>query len=130
MTVGDDLLGLAVLLQHLAKEFRGSLFVSSLGDIDFWNFAFMVHRMPQTVRLSADFHEYLIEMPPPMAEAVHLRCSLPSNGKHKYRTEAVPPKTNGLVTSAIASLEVQILDVSKREREANIQQACHLDGYR
>ena len=69
--VGDDLFWLTVALHQFLEEFQRCLAVSTLGDEDLENFAFMVDSTPHVMCLADDFCKDLVEMPLPIRLAAH-----------------------------------------------------------
>ena len=63
------------------------------------------------MRLAVDLHVHLVEMPPPLAEALHPADPLPADVSREHRTEAVPPEPHGLVADTDVALEQQFFDV-------------------
>jgi hypothetical protein len=65
------------------------------------NLAFVIDSPPEIAELAVDLHENLIQMPPPLGIATHLRHPpLPDLGGED-RAEPVPPKPDCLVAMSI-----------------------------
>jgi hypothetical protein len=62
------------------------------GDVALEDFAFMIDRAPQIMRLAVDLHEHLIKMPAPVTEALHPAHPLPPDVRRKQRSEPIPPE--------------------------------------
>jgi hypothetical protein len=86
---------------------------------DLKHLAFVIYRTPEIMRLSINPDEHLVQVPAPLRKRPMIKASFPSRGR-KYRTETVPPVPNRLVTNVDASLEQNILDLSQRQRIADI----------
>lgn len=82
----------------------------------------MIDGAPEIEHLSVDLHVHLVEMPAPVAEALHAADPLPADISSEQRTEPVPPKAHSLMTDIDAALEQQVLDITQRQRIANIHQ--------
>jgi hypothetical protein len=54
----------------------------------------VVDGAPAVMRLAIDFHEHLIMVPAPMAEAPHRTKPLPTNVACKHRTKPVAPEAS------------------------------------
>jgi len=80
------------------------------------------------MRLSIDRDEDLVQVPAPVRKRPMMKASLPDLvGEH--RTEAIPPEPYRLVADVDAPLEQNILDLSQRQRIADIhhhREADHL----
>ena len=119
-SICDDYLGLSVLSHRLLEEFQCGFLVACLGDEAFQDLPFVVHRAPQVVPLAVDLHEHLVEMPLPVARSHPVDPALLDlTGEH--RAKPMPPKSNSFVADIDAALVKQILDVSQREREPNVE---------
>ena len=128
--VGHDFLRLTMSFQRFAQELQSCLFVPLFRDIAFKNLSFVIDRPPQIMRLAVDLHKHLIEVPAPMAEALHTAHSLSPDIRSEHRSKAIPPQPHGLVTNVNSTLEQQILDVPKREREADVHHHDQADDLR
>ena len=64
--VCDDDFRIAVSFHCFPEEFQGCCLVPLLGRIGFQNLAFVIDRPPQVVRLAADLHKDLVQMPAPL----------------------------------------------------------------
>ena len=63
--------------------------------------------------------EYLVQVPAPLRKRPMMKASFSDRGR-KHRTEPVPPKPYRLVADVDAPLEQNILDLSQRQRIADI----------
>lgn len=51
----------------------------------------MINGSPQVMSLDIDLYEHLIDMPAPLAKALHTADPLPLDVGCEYRTEPIPP---------------------------------------
>jgi hypothetical protein len=80
------------------------------------------------MRLSIDPDEHLVQVPALLRKRAMMKASLPDRGRN-HRTEPVPPVPNRLVADVDAPLVQNILDLSQRQRIADIRhhhEADHL----
>ena len=80
----------------------------------------MIDGPPEIVRLAIDFYDHLVEMPSPPAGSHPLDAPLSDLGR-EHRTEPVPPEPHRLVADIDAPLMEQVLDVTKRQRETDVE---------
>ena len=88
----------------------------------------MIYGAPEVMRLSIDPDEHLVQVPTPLRKRPMMKASLPDRGR-KHRTEAIPPEPYCLVADVDAPLEQNILNLSQRQRIADIhhhREADHL----
>lgn len=71
----------------------------------------MVDRPPKVMHLAVDLRVDLVEVPPPVTEALHPVNPLAPDVRCKHRTEPVPPQPHCLVAQAAATLEQQVLHI-------------------
>ena len=64
--IGHDNPGRTIPFHGLLQESQCRLAIPFAGDKHFENFALMINRSPQVMRLTADLHEHLIEVPAPL----------------------------------------------------------------
>ena len=62
--------------------------------------------------LAIDFHEYLIEVPPPTRQRAHSTRPLLANLGGKDRAKTVPPEPDALVAHLDSALVEKILDMA------------------
>ena len=87
----------------------------------FQNLAFMIDGAPKVVRHPVDLHVDLVQMPAPMLASAHpVDPSSPDLGG-KHRAEPLPPEPHRLVADLDASLVREILHISKRQREPDVE---------
>ena len=96
-------------------------------DDRFQDLAFMVDSPPEIAELAVDLHERLIQMPPPLRIAAHVRHPLLSDLSGKHRAELVPPKPNRLMADVDPALGQEILDVAQRQRVLHVHQHRQTD---
>jgi len=120
--IGDDRLRRTVTLQRLLHKPQRRWLVARFSHVAFENFALVIDRTPQVMRLAVDLHVDLIEIPFPMAETAHSAHTLPPNIGRKHRAKTIPPQPHRLVADVNAAFEQQILHVPKRQRETHIHQ--------
>jgi hypothetical protein len=80
------------------------------------------------MRLSIDPNEHLVQVPAPLGKQPMMKASF-SDLIGEHRTEAIPPEPHCLVTDVDAPLEQNILDLSQRQRIADVhhhREADHL----
>jgi len=70
--------------------------------------------------LATDLYDYLVEVPPPVAGFHALDPAIADLGG-EHRAKPMPPETDRLVADINAALVQQVLDVSKRQREPDVQ---------
>src|SRR5271155_4182502 len=82
--VGDDAPGSTILLHDALQKLEGRSLVPLRGDHGFQNLAFVIDSPPEIAELAVDLHKDLIQMPPPLRIAAHMRYPLLSNlgGEH------------------------------------------------
>src|SRR6056297_471711 len=101
------------------KEFQRCLLVPRLRDEALQHLTFVVDGSPEVVPLAVDLYENLVEVPSPVAGFHASDAPLPDLGG-EHRPKPVPPEPNRLVTDLDTTLVQQILDVSERQREADV----------
>src|SRR5665811_1408211 len=86
--------------------------------------------MPIIQLINADgVYTHLVQAPTPVRKRPMLKASLPDLvGEH--RTEAIPPEPYRLVADADAPLEQNILDLSQRQRIADVHHHREADHFR
>jgi hypothetical protein len=119
-TIGDDRIGFAVALQRLLQEAQSRSFVSFPGDVALEYLTFVVDSAPQVMALAIDLYEHLVDVPPPLPEALHSAYPLTPNVSRKQRTEPVPPQTHGFVANVDSALKQQVLDVAQAQRKPDV----------
>jgi len=80
----------------------------------------VIDSAPQVMGLAIDLHEALIDMPPPLSEALHPADPLAPDVGCKHRSEAIPPEPHGLIADVDSALCEQILYIPKRQRKPHI----------
>src|SRR5271157_2174692 len=90
----------------------------------------MVDGAPEIAELAVDLHEGLIQMPPPLRIATHVRHPLLSDLGGEHRAKPVPPKPDGLVADVDPALGQQILDVAQRQRISHVHHHDQTDDLR
>ena len=108
--------GLALALQHFAKESLGSSLVPAFSDQDVQNIAIRIHCSPEVKLLTLNLHEDFINMP-----SVAQSAPLASNRAGVFRSELETPEADGLVGDDDPPFSQQILDISKAERETMVE---------
>ena len=64
----------------------------------------MIDGAPEIAELAVDLHERLIQMPPPLRIAAHVRNASLSDPRGEYRAKPVPPEPDGLVADVDPAL--------------------------
>src|ERR1700722_9638299 len=95
--VGDDALRSDVFLHDPLEKLQRRSLVPLRGDDRFQDLAFMVDGAPEIAELAVDLHERLIQMPPPLDEAAHVRDASLADLGGEHWAKPVPPKSDGLV---------------------------------
>ena len=72
----------------------------------------MIDGAPEVNHLAIQLHVHFVEMPTPVAEALHMGNPAPANVAREHRAEPVPPHSHRLMTQMDAVLEKQIFHVS------------------
>lgn len=62
---------IAVSLHRFSEEFQRRRLVPLFCDVRFQNLPFVVDNAPKLVRLPADLHEDLVEVPAPLLDPAH-----------------------------------------------------------
>ena len=81
----------------------------------------MIDRAPEVVALAVDLHEHLIEMPASIPMSLHRIDAAPSDLGGEMLAEATTPYYDGLMRDVDATFMQRVLDIPKRQREADIQ---------
>ena len=126
--VGYDRSRSAVTLHRALQELQCGPAIPALGRENLKHLAFVIHRSPEIMRLAIDPDENFVEMPAPLRKRAMMNASFPDRGG-EHRTEPVPPVPNRLVADVDAPLKQEILDLSQRQRIADIhhhREADHL----
>src|SRR5271155_2325527 len=113
--VGDDAPRPTIFLHDALEKLQRRSLVPPRGDHRFQNLAFMIDSPPEIAELAVDFHEDLIQMPPPLDETAHARNPLLSDLGREHRAKPVPPKSDGLMADFDPALGQQILNVTQRQ---------------
>ena len=109
------------MLSHcFLEEFHCGLLITRLRDEAFQDFAFMIDGSPKVMLLTVDLDEHLVQMPPPSAGLHALNPSLSDLGS-EHRAEPVPPVSHRFMADIDAAFVQQILDISKGQRETDVQ---------
>ena len=109
-----------MLAHRFLAEFQCGFLVPGLGHEAFQNLTFVIDSAPEVVPLTVDLHEDLVEMPTPVARSQPLDPAF-SYLVCEHRPEPVPPVAHCFVADIDTPLVQQILDVSQREREPNVE---------
>ena len=114
--VGDDLPRSAVSLHDPLEKLQRRSLVPLRSDDRFQNLAFMIDGAPQIDHAPIDFQIDLVKMPDRMRSGTALaqfRCN--------DRPEMIHPASDCFVRNCNSALREQILDVTKAEREPQIE---------
>ena len=87
----------------------------------------MIDDLPEVVRLAVDFHENLVQMPPPDRIGPHRTDTQITDLGGKHRSKLVLPKLDGFLADRDAALVQKILDVAAGERGPDIQRHRQTD---
>ena len=113
--VGDDVPRSAIFLHDPLQKLQRRSLVPLRSDHRFQNLAFVVDCPPETAELAVDLHKVLIQTPPPLDEAAHVRNPPLPDLRCEHRAKPVPPKPDGLMADVDPALGQEIFDVSKRQ---------------
>ena len=89
----------------------------------------MIDGPPKVMSLTVDLDEHLVQMPSPPAGFHPLNPSLSDLGR-KHRTEPVPPVSHRFMADINAAFVQQIFDISKGQRERDVQHHRQADDLR
>src|SRR5208337_3153255 len=78
--------------------------VSLRSDDRFQVLAFVVDSAPEIAELSVDLHKHLVQMPPPLRIAAHVRDPLLADLGGEHRAKPVPPKPDRLMADVDPAL--------------------------
>ena len=116
--IRDDRIRPGVALHQFPEEFQGGLAVSLLRDKGLQHLAFLVHGTPQVMAFAIDFHEHLIEVPPPSRQRAHSTRSLLAHAR-RQRAEVDPQALAGLVLLVQHRAQDEVrLPLARAERHA------------
>jgi hypothetical protein len=108
------------------KKCKAALRSRRFGREDLQHLTFVIYRTPEVMRFSIDPHEDFVQVPTPLRKRPMMKASFPGRGR-KHRAEPVPPVPNRLVADIDAPLEQNILDLSQRQRIADIHRHREAD---
>ncbi len=125
----------AVTLPCALQDLQRGPAIPALGRENLKHLAFVIHRVPQVVRLAVDPDEHFIQMPSPLVmTSMLLNAPLPDlRGEH--RTKPVPPNPHGAQQCATrrsryrSALEQQFFYLSQGQRITDVhhhREADHL----
>ena len=109
-----------LLSYRLFLKLQRSALVSTFTYITFKNFTLVINGPPQVVSLAIDFHEHLVQMPPPATGFHALDAALSDLGREQ-RAEPMPPISHCFMADIDATLMQKILDVPKRQRKPDVE---------
>jgi len=109
-----------VALERLLHEGERCLLVSDLGDVALEDLAPLVDCAPEVMHLAVDLHIHLVEVPFPLAKALHSVHPLAPDIGCKQRAEPVPPMPHRLVADVDPVLGQQILNVPQAQRKPHV----------
>lgn len=80
----------------------------------------MINGTPKVEPFAVDLHEHLVQVPPLLWPGTQPLGSLPSDFGGENRAKPMPLETHGVMTDIDAAFVQQVLDISQREREADV----------
>jgi hypothetical protein len=116
--------------QRFSEEFQRGLLVPSLRDEAFEHLSLVIDGPPEIVLHPVDFHEDLVEMPPPVTERTHRLNPTTADLGSENRPEPIPPEPHRLMRDVDAPLVQQVLDVAQRERTRDLHYHGQADDLR
>ena len=128
--IGDDFFRQAVAPDHFLEKFQSCLSIPLPAHIDFENLTFVIDGAPHIVLYAVDLHEDLVQMPAPLWSTVKSGNPFAADFAGKDGTEPLPPEAYRFVADVDAAFMQQILDISKRQREADIHHHRQADDFR
>jgi hypothetical protein len=111
--VGDDLLRSAICLHDAPEKLQRRSFVPRCSDHRLQDLAFVIDGAPEIAELAVDLHEDLVQLPPPLRIAAHMRHASLADLGGEHWAKPVPPEPDGLVADVDPALGQQILDVAQ-----------------
>ncbi|KWC76354.1 hypothetical protein WL56_26665 [Burkholderia cepacia] len=109
-------------MQHSLEETFGGSFITPLLQQDVEFGTMLVDGAPQHIRLAAQSHEHLVEVPGAAGLASYsLRAA------REDCTEFVAPATDGFVADDDTAFEQQFLNVAQTELEPEVPSDCQAD---
>jgi hypothetical protein len=115
-------------LHQFLQEFKGSLAIAYLGHDAFQHLVFLIDSAQKVVRHPVNLHVDFVL--PPMAMQVHCFDTLSPDLGGEHRAEPVPPVLHSLVADLDAALAQEVLNVAKRQREADVEHHRQTDDLR
>src|SRR5271157_3382332 len=128
--VGHELPRSAVFLHDALEKLHRRRLVSLRSDDRFQDLALVVDSAPEIAELSVDLHKHLVQMPPPLRIAVHVRDPLLADLGGEHRAKPVPPKPDRLMADVDPALGPEILDVAERQRVSHVHHHDKTDDLR
>ena len=108
-------------LSAFLMNLRGGL-VTRLGDEGLQHLPLMIDRAPEVAHLTVDADVDLVQVPSPMGMLALAIDAFPAYLRGEHGPEARPPEPHGLMADVDAALVQQVLDVTQRQRVANVHQ--------
>ena len=119
--IRDDGLGSAMPFHGFLEEFQRGLAISRVGQDAFKNLALMINSPPEVMGYPVDLYVDLVQVPSPLSSSTHPLDPLAPDLGGKHRAKPVPPIPHGLMADLDAAFMQKILDVSKRQREPDVE---------
>jgi hypothetical protein len=117
-------------LHRLLQEFKGCFAIADLGDDAFQHLAFVIDSPPEVVRHPVDLHVDLVQVPLPVAMRAHRLDTLTPDLGGEHRTKPIPPLAISLMADLDAAFVQEILHITERQREPDVQHHCEADDLR
>jgi hypothetical protein len=114
----------------LRKELQRGFAVPVLCDVAFQHLALMIHGPPKGMRLAADLHENLVQVPSPIRVRTHLLDTFTTNFCGEHWAKSIPPIPHRFVADVDAALVQQVLDIAERKGKANLHHDRQADDLR
>ena len=80
----------------------------------------MVDGASEITEPAVDLHKDLVQMPPPLRIAAHVRDPPLADLGGEHRAKPVPPEPHGLMADVDPALRQEILDIAQRQRVSHI----------
>src|SRR5450755_3361498 len=103
--------------------------ISFRGNYRFQYLAFVIDSPPKIAEPAIDLHEHLVQMPPPLRIAAHVRETRLPDLASEHRTKSIPPEPHRLVAYVDPALGQEILDVTQRQRVPHVHHHDQTDHF-
>jgi hypothetical protein len=114
-----------------AQQIPNDIWDACEGEASAWVDALSWMALPGLVVFAIDLHEDLVHMPPPLRPGAHPVNPTAADLASKHQAKSVPPEPDHLMANVDAALVQQVLHITKRKWEPDVQhhrQADDLGG--